>query len=513
MSKSDHILKSTAIITIILVISKVMGFLRELLVASQIGANRASDIFKVATRMPNLFYACFASALVVTFIPVFANVKNDKEEANMFFNNILNILILITVICSIVGIILSPFLTSILAAGFDGEDFIKTSEMTKIVMPSIIFLSLSGLYTGYLQSYGKFTQPAMTGIAADIVIIVGVLVFYNKFGVIAAVVAFLLSSIAQVLIQRPFMQNGYRYKFYINFKDKNVRKMLILAVPMLISTAVSQINVIVDSNYASKLIAGSISVVDYASKLSSIINQVFIVSITTVIYPMLTEKYANKDMDGFKSIFNKGISIILIVVIPLMFGLAVLSTPVIELLLEHGHFNRSATLATSHCLKILSFSTLGYSLMDILGKIFFSIKDTVTPMINGFIMIALNIILIVTLVPKIGITGLVLATTISATVIPIIMLVELKLKLKTLELRKIGIIMIKSFIAGGVMAAAVWSFYGVIDRAFKLSKYPDLIIKIASSTLIGIAVYAVILYILKVEELRDLVYFKKKKLS
>lgn len=510
MTKTKSIVRSSAVITLVLIFSKIMGFVRELLIASQLGANRESDIFKTATKMPQFFYSCIAAALVVTFIPVFSGIKNDKEKANEFFNNILNIVFIICIVLSIIGIIISPQLTKLFASGFEGKDLIITAKMTRIVMPAIIFLALSGLYTGYLQSYSIFLQPALTGVSADIVIIVGVLVFYAKYGIIAAVVAFLLSSIAQMAIQRPFLQN-YKYKFYINFKDKNVRKMLVLAIPIIISTAVGQINVIVDSTFASRLAPGSISIVDYAGRLSSIINQVFIVSITTVLYPMLTEKYAENDMEAFEKLFLKSINIVVVVVIPLIFGMIVLSTPIVKLLLEHGKFDSNATLSTSLCLKFLAFSALGYSLMDILGKIFFSIKDTVTPMINGFIMIALNIILIVLLVPRFRVSGLALATTTSVTLISLIMIVELKYKLKDIKFKGVFKVLIKALVSGGIMAVIVAIVFSWTNKFLPGNSIFYLALKLVIPTLFGIVSYASILSFFKVDEMSDIINLRKRK--
>ena len=297
-NKIKNVAKYSAMIASILIISKLIGTVREFIIAAQFGASIESDIFKIATRVPYIFYASVGAAITTSFIPIFSKVKEDTKKANEFFNNILNILLVGSCILSLLGIVFSTELTQTMVSGFKGDEIAKTVTMTQITMPSIIFLTVSGLYTGYLQCYGIFLQPALTGIVSSIVVIIGIVVFY-KFGIIAAVIAFLISSAAQTFVQRPFMPN-YKYKMYINLKDENVRKMLKLAIPTIISTAANQINVIVASNYASRLPVGSISVVDYASKLSTLVNQVFIVSLTTIFYPMLTEKFAQNDQRGFE---------------------------------------------------------------------------------------------------------------------------------------------------------------------------------------------------------------------
>lgn len=509
MTKIKNIAKYSAIITAVLILSKFMGAFREILIAAQFGANREADIFKTATRIPQLFYGCIGAALTTTFIPIFSNVKENREKANEFFNNILNIMCIICVILSFIGIIFSTQLTELMVKNFENEALLRTARMSIIVMPSIIFLALSGLFTGYLQSYGKFLQPALTGISADFVVIFAVLVF-AKYGIISAIIAFLISSAVQMLIQRPFM-GDYKYKFYINFKDSNVRKMLILAIPTLISTAASQINVMVDSTFASGLPAGSIAIVSYADRVSSIINQVFIVSLTTVFYPMLTEKYSQNDHEGFQDLFKKSVNMIIMVAVPLVFGVAVLGEPVVKILFEHKNFTRDATLTTASCLRFLAFSSLGYSLMDILGKVFFSIKDTVTPMVNGFIMIILNIILIITLVPKLGIIGLVLATTISANVMAVVLFVEIKIKLKNIDFVPIFKMFAKTLVSGVVMAVIISVIYMIINVANPMDSIIATSIKLILIVAIGAVSYGLMLLVLRVEEVNSLVALKFKR--
>lgn len=508
-TKVKNVAKYSAMIAMILILSKLIGTIREFVIAAQFGASIESDIFKIATRVPYIFYASVGAAITTSFIPIFSRVKQDTVKANEFFNNILNILFVFSFILVLLGMVFSTQLTHTMVSGFKGHEIVKTVTMTQIAMPSIIFLTVSGLYTGYLQSYGIFLQPALTGIVSSIVVIIGIVVFY-KYGIIAAVIAFFISSVAQTIVQRPFMPN-YKYKMYINFKDENVRKMLKLAIPTIISTAVNQVNVIVATNYASRLPVGSISVVDYASKLSTLVNQVFIISLTTVFYPMLTEKFTQNDGKGFEALFVKSVNVVILVAVPLVFGLAALSNPIVKLTLEHGKFDDAATLATALCLKYLAFSALGYSLVDILNKVFYSTRNTVTPMINGFVLILLNLILIVILAPKFGVVGLALASTISVTIVSIIMFVELKFKLKNIKFIKIAKVFGKSLLAGAFMILIISISYKYINIFIPSDSTSLLTAKMLIVSVLGAICYATSLAILQVEELNFILSFKALK--
>ncbi|CDF57739.1 murein biosynthesis integral membrane protein MurJ [Thermobrachium celere] len=505
-----NVAKNSLIITVILIISKMTGFLREFIVAIQLGATAESDVFKTASTMPQVFFSAIAAALVTTFIPIFSGIKNNKQEAVRFFNNVLNIIVILCTVLAVIAIFVSPQLVKLFAGGFK-EDYYKiTVNLTRVLMPSIIFLGISGLYTGYLQSYGNFIQPALTGIVANVVIMVGLIVFYKYFGLYAAIMSVFLGAVAQAYSQRPFMGKDYKYQFILDFKDKNVRKMMLLAIPILISSAVSQINLMVARNFASYLVEGSISVIDYASKFSTIINQVFIVSITTVIYPKLTEKNAQGDIRGFNDIVVKSVNIVLLVTIPLVFGLFSLSEPLIRLILEHGKFDRNATIVTSYCLKYLVFSAIGYSLIDILGKVFFAMKNTLTPMINGFILVVVNIAFIYLLGPVLKVNGIALATTLSVNILALILLIEVKIKIKSIKYKKIIITSSKMLISGIIMTIAVNLTYSFIKSILQDSNL-NIFINMLISSLVGAFVYIVMLIILNVEDLFDLIKFKNKK--
>ncbi|MCD2345366.1 murein biosynthesis integral membrane protein MurJ [Clostridium guangxiense] len=508
-SKTKNVFKYSAIITVMLVLSKITGFARELLIAVKFGATRESDIYKIATTMPNVLFSAVSAAIVTTFIPVFSNIKNDKKRSDEFFTNIVNIVSLLCIVLSIVGILISPVLIKLFAVGFKGNDFAQAVTMTRIVMPTILFLGISGIYTGYLQSYGVFIQPALTGITANIVIIIGIVVFY-KFGIISAIVSVLIGSIMQMLVQQPFIKNYQYKKFIINFKDEHVKLMFKMAVPILITTAASQINTMVDRRFASSFAAGSISVIDYANKISTIINQVFISSVTTVLYPMLTDKFSNRSREEFNSFFVKSVNIVSVVVIPLAFLMMILSMPLVKLLLLHGKFDAKSAVITADCLRILALSSIGYSLIDILGKVFFSTKDTITPMINGFIIITLNIVFIFVFAPKFGVRGLAIAVVFSTMISSIIMLAELRHKLENVKLLPMVSVILKVIISGIAMAGITYfTYYKALN--FIGDNTIGLSFKIIISAGCGLAIYYILMVSFKVNEIKFLVNMKRKK--
>lgn len=496
MSEIKNVAKYSLVITFFLILSKLSGLIYDLVLASAFGATRATDIFNIARQVPNSLFSAIAAALVTSFIPIFAGLKNDKEKAHKFFNNILNIILILITVLAGIGMLLAPVLTKLFAKGFEPEVLSEAINMTRIVMPSIIFLGISGLYTGYLQSYGSFVQPAITGITANLIIIIGVLLF-SQYGIIAAVISFFIGSIAQVLVQRPFMKQ-YKYKPYINLRDENVQKMLKLAIPTIISGIVSQISPMITTSFASSG-EGNITIINYATKFSSIINQVFIISITTILYPTLTAKYANGEMKEFRDTVKKSIGMVTIVAVPLVFGLAALGTPVLNVFLRNGKFTKEAAELTALCLKYLCFSALAFSLIDILSKVYFSTRDTLTTMINGFITVVMTVIFTIILEPNLGVTGIVLAQVLSLSITVISLFIQLNIKQKGLEYKKIIVDFIKTIISGFLMAIAVTMVYNLLEGILGLGKI-GVLLGIGLSTIVGAVVYMLLMKALKVEE-------------
>lgn len=490
-------------ISLMLVLSKFIGTIREIVIASQYGATAAADIFKTATQIPNLFYLVIASGLTVSFIPVFADLKNDREKANRFFNNVLNMIIIICIGFTLFGVIFSTPIAEKMAGGMKAENLATTSHYIKIVMPTVIFLSISGLYTGYLQSYGIFLQPALTGIVSSVVIIVAVIMF-SQYGVGVAVIAFFLSAVAQVVMQRPFMP-GYKYKLVLDFKDKYARKMLKLAIPILFATAAGQINIFVANNYASGFAEGSIAIVDYATKISTLINQVFIASITTVFYPMMTERFAGNKIDEFKDVFKKATNIISIVVLPMAVGLFILADPVITLIFQRDGFDAEATMRTASYLKVLVFSTIGFSFIDMFSKVFYAMKNTVIPMLNGILQMVLSVGFIVILTPIIGYNGLALATTLTVVIVAAVTLIQLKYKVKGLPVKEISVTALKGIISSGIMGIGVYYAYTFIAGRYIDVNFINTIIKILVPAIVGILIYVVMLKVLKVKEFEEVI--------
>lgn len=515
MSQSNTVVKSIFIIVVFSLGSKVLGFIREVLIASKFGAGIETDTFFIALTATTLFTTMLTQAINTTMIPVLSEVesKEGKDGKKNHTNNLLNIILLVSLVIVILGWISAPMIIRILAPGFEGAQFNLAVLLMRIGLPVIFFASIVGVFRGYLQSELMFTESAAAQFPFNFVYIFFLIFLSSIFGIKGLMVASVLAVGAQILIQIPgIRKTGYKYKFILNIKDKYVNKIIYLVPPVLMSVAVNDLNTIVNRAFASSLIEGSISALNYGNRLKSLILGVFITAITTVIFPMLSNQANKENYDSFKKVVRYGINSILLITIPATVGIVVLAEPIVKTAFERGAFDANATYMTTGALIFYSLGLVGIAVRLFLDRAYYSLQDTKTPMINGFIAVAFNIVLNIILVRFMDHRGLALATSISAIISTALLLYGLKNKigsLGTMELIKCGF---KSLGASLIMGTVVYFTYYSLESFAHGSTILGVLVLLLSLTLGGI-IYLLIIYVLKIDEFNWLVNLLKRRLK
>ena len=300
-----NIFKTFSLIFIITVISKFLGLFRDIVFAKYYGTGYVANAFFAAIRIPTqLVDIILSSAIVSTFVPIFNQVlqKDGKDKANKFANNFVNIVALISTAIAIIGIIFAPQIVKALAGGFDTQTFNLTVELIKITFPMIIFTAIAYSLVGFLQSYGQFNIPAMISAVSNLVIIIFLLLFREKFGIHGVAGCMLFAWLLQVLIQVPFAKKyGYPFILHIDFKDENIKRVFLLSIPILISTAVLPINNLVSTRLASGMGDNAVSAMEYAYKLYVVISGVFTYAIGNIIFPEMSRASADDNKEEYNS--------------------------------------------------------------------------------------------------------------------------------------------------------------------------------------------------------------------
>lgn len=497
-------------------IAKILGFGRELALASAYGASGTSDAFLVAMNIPAVIFSAIGTSLGTAFIPLYCDLeaKQGKKASLKFSNNVLNIVVLLCLITSLVGVVFTEPIVKLFAVGFKGETLTQAIYFTRVLILGMAFLGMSYIMMAFLQVKENFVIPGLMSVPYNMLIIISIFLSVSinpnllPWGT-------LIGLSLQFVFQYPFARKkGFKYRPYINLKDEYLKKMLWLIGPVLIGVAVTQVNSIVDRTIASTLVEGSISALNYATKLNQFVMGMFIVSISSVIYPMLSKLSTENNKKKFKESIVTAINVVTLIIIPISVGAIILAEPIVKLLFQRGEFDSRATQMTAIALIFYSIGMLGFGLRDILGKIFYSLQDTKTPMINGIIAMVLNIVLNLAFVKytNMGLGGLAFATSISSLVTIALLSVSLRRKIGAFGGKKIISVLIKSIIAALLMALVTKFTYNVID-AFLSAGFIQDAIKLSISVGLGAIVYAVSIIVLRVDEVKLIFKMINKKVK
>jgi putative peptidoglycan lipid II flippase len=507
MTRTQKVAQSAAMIAIFTLISKFLGFLREVLIASKYGSGYETDTYFVAMTATVIIMTTIGASLNTTLIPIFTEIEGKKGRRGKlrFLNNILNVVFLITIILAILGFFLSPVVIKILAKGFTGKQFDLAVKLNRIGLPIIIFLGFTYVFSGYLHSSEIFGPPAIMGLPYNFVFIFFLMVLAEKDYIEGLMLASVAAASTQFLIQVPAIRHqGYRYNLDVDLEDRYLKKALILVFPVVIGSAVQQINTVIDKTLASSLVEGSISALTYASRINDLIISVFVMAITTVVFPMLSKAFSEDDGIQVRRIMGQGINIILIITVPATMGILILAEPMVRLFFQRGAFSETATQMTSKALIFYSLGLVGSSLRLMLNKVYYSFQDTKTPMLNGAIAVGLNIGLNFVFIKSMGHSGLALATSISATFTTLLLFFDLKKKIGSIGLRRYLVCFLKTLFASLIMGFVVYNIF------FKLTPIlPDIwiseLIVLLLSVIVGVLIYFLLCCILRVREMRILI--------
>lgn len=495
-------MKATGIIAIATVISKILGFAREVSIAYKFGSTWQTDAYNIALSIPGLLFAAVATAIRTVFIPVFTDVATHrgKEKAMDLANNVINTTLLIAIILIVLGEIFAAPLVHLFARGFEGEVFDLAVDLTRIVLPVMIFYALVGIASGILNALQQFTAPALTGVPYNILIISGVFTIGSIWGIYGLAIATVVGIGSQLLILLPSLKKtGFRYRFFIDLRSPELLLILELMLPTLIGTAVNEINIMIDRMLASSLPEGSITALNYASRINMLPYGIVVSSVVTAIYPTMSQAAATKNKEQFMQSINSSLRTMSFLVMPMMVGLIVLNVPVTQVIYERGAFTKEATIATSSALLFYALGLLSMSWRDVINRGFWSLKDTLTPMFISAGAVVVNIIANLSLVGPLGHSGLALGTTIAATFSAFLALAFLRKKTGPLGLKSILNSLSKIILASLVMAVvAIFGWQLLLPYATT-----RLIRAILLFVVIGVSAlaYFATAYILKIEEM------------
>ncbi|MBR9649126.1 murein biosynthesis integral membrane protein MurJ [Clostridium tyrobutyricum] len=509
------LMKSSLLVMILIIGGKVLALLRDSLIASQFGATYVTDIYNFAIGIVYLL-TTISYGLTTTFIPLNTEYieSGNIKKRNRFVNNIISISSIVTVIITVLLVVFTKQIIYIFGHNFTSQTVIFNTSVyvTRIMFLSLIFVTLQSILAGALQSHKQFYEPAAMALMSNIVYIIYLVFLTAKYGIIGFAVATVIGFFVQFLINVPkYRKLGYKYFPVLNFKDSDTVKMFKLMIPVVISTSVVQLNVFVNRSFAINIYFGAATVLDYSNKINTLAYEVFAIGIAMIVYPTLSELAVKGDLDKYKKSLSSALTTIIIIMVPAAVSIGMLRTSLVTLIFRRGAFTVEAAKLTSNALLFYCPAMIAYGIRDILNKAFYSLKDVKTPMINSFLGIIVNIIINIFIVKYMKVSGLTLATTISAVTTTILMLWNLNKRIKGIDISKIFINFIKVIVASGIMGVVIFIINRLCNYTFA-SPMKASLVSILASLVIGTIVYAVSLYMVRIREYLNLVALIKSRI-
>lgn len=495
-------------------VSRMIGMLRDRLFAHQYGAGTVMDAYYAAFKIPDLVYnLLIVGALSAGFIPVFIEVmKRDKKESWEVVNGIINILGCGLFIISTFAIWQTSTLMHWLVPGFTGEKFELTVQLSRVMFISPLILGLSSIFGSILQSYKAFAIYSLTPIVYNLGIIIGTLILVPMFGNIGLAYGVVLGAILHLTIQLPsIFKHGYRYRPTFQFRNKAVRTIGKLMIPRMLGMATRQIDVITITVLASTLGTGSLSVFSFADNLQSVPSGIIGISFAVALFPTLSELVSEHKFGEMKNQIARTARQILWLIIPLTIIFLLLRAQIVRIILGSGKFDWNDTFLTAQCLAFFSISIFAQSLTPMLARSFYALKNTWTPFSVSIVSTLVNLSVGIYATPRYGIVGLVAGYSFSMVVQTALLWVFLHRKIGSLNESSIVKVLAKISLAALGMGIVIQGLKYILGTILDIDTFIGIFIQGLVSGIIGMIIYGLICYMLRVEEMHIfLESFKKK---
>lgn len=501
--------KAALLVMIVTIISKLLGFWREMVLAYVYGASAITDAYLISQTIPNTIFSFISAGIATGFVPIYSRILKEEEKniANKFTSNLSNILLLLASIIVAFVLIFTESIVKLFASGFSGETLHLAINFTRITVFGVYVTALINVFNGYLRVHENYVIPAMVGFPVNLIIIC-ILFISSKTNVYLLAFGSLFATASQLMFILPFVRKTkFRYEPILKLKDEHIKTILFIALPVIIGTSVNEINVLIDRTLASRIAVGGISALNYANRLNNFVQGLFVASLTSVMYPIISKMAAEDNINGLKMTILEAISTISLLVVPATVGSMIFCEHIVSFLFGRGAFTKEAINMTANALFFYSIGMIAFGLRDILSGAFYSMQDTKTPMISATVGVVINIILNILLSKYLGIGGLALATSIAALISTGLLFVALRRRIGSFGLKEYSISFIKICFASVLMGFIALGSFNYIKQI--ISKNLALIIAIG----IGFAVYGILIYILQIPEVERTIEMIRLKLN
>lgn len=506
LKNNNSIIKTTIIVSLIVLVGKVLGFFREAIIAAIFGANVQTDAFFFAQNMPAMIFPAVCSSISTAFLSQFVVRQEQKGYTNVdrYASKILNSTILIGFGLGLLGIVLSPILVSVFGPGFTDVGKNLAIHYTKLIMGAFVLNMIQYMFCAILNSRNIFIASQVAGLLYNVVIIILTLVFGNSNYADILMISVIIGLIVQDIVLFLFLYKRFNYQFLSRPFDKEFWGLFITAMPILVGNCAIQINTIIDQILGSMLPSGALSSLTYSMTLITFVTSIFVTSLSTVLYPNLSSSFAKGDQNKFRKMISENLYLLSYILVPITVLAIVLSNDIVTIVYGRGEFDAVAIKFTSLALKCYSPMILFVGFREILNKAFFSHQNNKIPMYNTIIGSIVNAMVSIALLNILGVGGIAIGTTVATFVTTGLLMYRAKEMLGREVLQGLVISFLKQILSG--------IFMGVLIVNISIHLKTDVsVIRFAFFALAGMIIYMVLTFIFDSKNI--LAYLNRIKIS
>jgi putative peptidoglycan lipid II flippase len=520
---TEGIAKAAGILSLGNVASRVLGLVRQTVIADLFGASPYVSAFVAAARVPTMIYDLLIGGLLSSaLVPVFSDYASPQKRQELWciFSIVVSLAVVILSLIVILLELFAPQVAWLLGSGFDAQLRAVTTNMIRIILPAVLFFGLSGMVTGLLYTLKRFTYPAFGAAIYNAGIITAALLLADKANIYSLGLGILLGAMLQLAIQLPDLRD-VKFAFSLDLSHPALRRIAGLYLPIVLGLVVSQIGIVIDSSLASRTGGESIAWMDYATRLIQFPIGMVSAAVSLAILPTLSQygsvasneqppisniqypiSNVKRETSNFQRTLALGLKMVLMAIIPATIGLFVLAAPIVALLFQHGNFDAHDTAQTALALRYYLLG-LTFAAIDLpLVFAFYARKDTLTPALVGVLGVVVYLIVALSLIRPLGMIGLILANSTQLTVHALTMLVLLQRRMGGLGGHGIMALALKTFFASLVMGGVTYLVLNGLQSVLDANALVSKLVIVGGAGGVGLATYLGMIALLRVEEAR-----------
>ncbi len=505
-SEPGGIAQAAGIIALGSISSRVLGLVREQIIAFLFGASGLVSAFSIAAMIPTMIYDLLIGGMLsAALVPVFSQVT-EREGDHALWAVFSRIASLVGVVLALLVLLLEALalpVARLLGPGFDPALQVVLARMIRIIAPAVLFFGLSGVVTGLLYALKRFTYPALGAAVFNLGIIVTAPLLAGRLDAYSLSVGVLFGSMMQLLIQIPDLR-GVRFRFSLDLTHPALRRILILYLPIAFGLIISNLQIVIDRRLASSTGESSIAWMRDATTMVQLPHGLVAVAIALAVLPTLSRLSAAGDTEGFRQTLGLGLRLVLVLIVPATLALLVLAEPIIALVFEYGKFTPTDTFWTSWALRYYLAGLIFAAIDWPLNYAFYARQDTLTPALVGILSVGVYLAVALTLIRPLGMLGLVLADSAKHFGHALTMLILTRKRIGSLADLRLGQTVGKALLAAGVMTGLMAATLGFVGRGVDMSALPGKLIAVLAPGVVGALVYLGLVPLLRIEEISSL---------